>query len=157
MAEETGTIYVGKGRDPSRIQWIQAIDAEQINNAVGSNETYINGKGKPDQTGYAWMLGPGPHRVAGELLYFGMKADAADALVSANCSLILHEAVVDASGMQQRRYAIADRETTTTAGGLADDMTTVPGQIVPILALPALKAGEAGKLTGHVRLVTADV
>lgn len=170
MAEETGILfYEAGGNVQSRVE-LANHTAEQLNNAQGSSGTYINGVGQPVGAEVMWpipyrsMKEPGvgaisAHRGPGELLYVSMDADAADALVSANCTLEIHEEIVNAQtgAKRQATHRIGDRVTTLTEGGVADNATTVPGQKVPIAALRALGPHEYGRLWGFTRVVTADV
>lgn len=162
MAEVAGTVYFGRGRDAANIKWFASINRDQINNAAGSTGTYINGKARPgEHNGYAWMVpsqyGSGAHRSAGELLYVGIKATSVVTFATANCSLDLQEAMIDpesAGNPDVRHHAVGDRVTSITSGGVADNPATRIGQITPFLALPALRPGEQGKLTGFVQVVT---
>lgn len=165
MAEETGTVYVGTGPSPDRINWLAAIQTEQANNAIGSNATYVNGEGMANQDNdYPWSVGfkygdIEAHRGPGELLYLGLKSDAADDLVSASETVHVEEKVLNAATGQVTHeiYSQSDDYTTTADGGVAANPSVVPGQIIPTRAVGRpLKPNEYGRLTGHFQYVTAD-
>lgn len=158
MAEFSGTVYLGRGPDASAIEWFASVSASQINKANGDTGTFVNGIEKPEKGGVIWRLGAGPHRVAGQLLYLGLKATSAAATVSANETVHLQERVRAADGsLRDVIHGNGDRYTTVGDGGLANNAATVVGQIVPTKAFRALKPGEEGKLYGFAQYVTADI
>lgn len=170
MAEEAGIIYLEAGGNVQSRRSLGSNTHEQLNNAQGSDGTYVNFIGKPDQSEVGWVVPkrtfkePGAgliqaHRGPGELLYVSIDARAADALVSANCSLELHEEIVNAQTGESRQatHVIGDRVTSLTEGGVADNANTVPGQKTPFIALRALGPHEYGAIYGFAQVVTADI
>lgn len=169
MAEESGTVYIGSGPRPDQVSWLAAIDHDQINNARGSNATYVNGEGLSDDTSeYAWRVpfkypNLKAHTGPGELIYFGLKADNSDALVSSSETVNVEERRITVQGGQvvglpsSEIYSEGDKNTTVADGGVAADPNVVPGQIIPTRAIrDPLKPNEYGRLTGFIRYVTAD-
>lgn len=165
MAEETGIVKIGVGPDQDNIRWFMSMTTDQANNASGSSGTHLVDFSKFPATVSALSqggevpinTGPGPHRRPGESLYLGLSADAADALVSANETIEIHEVIRDARGGERHvTHTAANNNTDTLNGGVADNPTTVVGQTIPVAAWKPLNPGEMGKLYGFFRYVSAD-
>jgi hypothetical protein len=167
MAETAGIIYLQAGPDAASRTDLGSMHYDQLNNARGSNGTFINGVEKPDNAESRWdvpyrslRLPQGlvqAHRGPGELLYVAIDAQAAGATVTGSYAIEFHEEVVNLVTGANRKvtHLVGAAVTDTTVGGIAANPGRIVGQKVPVLALRALGPNEVGRLYGYAYVLTA--
>lgn len=173
MATLTGGLaYIQAGSGVTTRKDLASVTLAQFDNAQGSNGTYINGVGKPDnsevqlimpyRTLQDSLVGPvNAHRGPGELLYISVNDTTAETFdYDGAITLELHEEIVNVQTGESRQatYQATDVFTTVTQGGIAAaDVAMVVGQKIPIQALSALGPHEYGRLWGFAQFISAKV
>lgn len=164
-----GITYIQAGVDPTGRTDLAHVPSASINATRASgNGNFINGRGKPDNSGvllpmpYRPIPGApagGAHRGPGELIYVALDPNATTALTTANFGAVeLHEEIVNMrTGKNRKRiWALGDRFVTVSQNGIADNATVIHGQRIPILAFPALAPDEYGRLYEFAQIVESS-
>lgn len=156
-----GSYFGAAGKNPNNYRTLGEGSSVQFDDTLGGTSSlYVNGVDKPVDTGVVLRVGDGPHIFEGENFYLGVKSTTQDGVDSDDTLAVLHFwfRQYNADGTEETILfeRVAQRNTTVSLGGLADDPFVNVDYPALVYAFGPVPAGSSRTWYGPTRADVRD-